>query len=272
MKREKSICVTCCFFLFAMLVLGSIPVLGTPTGHQNRDAKMVFESKYKAWQEHCKQPEIGLSSSIKPYIDNDPYREMVQLGIPVLPYMIEKIENDPYGGGRFLCALAPPNMAVALPTITKKKFHIRKTEQPPSEFRWTVEEFPDMRDMSIPPVRYKLWLRWWKEGHKQTPQCFENLYKEWQELKKQKKDKDAKAKYQQMLDLGIAALPYMTEKVEQGDTELIPAISVLTDGKVKKDTKQSECLDWWKKNREKWLIPFPETKIENDQKSIENSQ
>jgi len=32
--------------------------------------------------------------------------------------------------------------------------------------------------------------------------------------------------------------------------------------KVKKDAEQSIFLDWWEKNKRKWLVPFPETKAD----------
>jgi hypothetical protein len=61
-----------------------------------------------------------------------------------------------------------------------------------------------------------------------------------------------------MTDLGIFALPSIMVKVEQGNTELIPAISELTDGKVDKNAKKSDCLNWWKNNKQKWLMPSDE--------------
>jgi len=47
------------------------------------------------------------------------------------------------------------------------------------------------------------------------------------------------------------------EKVKQGDTELIPVISRLTDGQVEENANISQCTAWWRDNKQKWLIPFP---------------
>lgn len=168
--------------------------------------------------------------------------------MPALPYMMDKIENDPDGGGCYL--------PFAILKITKKKFHITRTQQKP--IRWTVEEFADMRDLNRPPGYYNLWLRWWKEGPKRTPQQFEKFYQEWKKLNAEGKEIEVKEKYQRMIDLGVAALPYMIEKIEKGDKELISAVSYLTGGEVKTDAKTSECVEWWKKNKEKWTIPWGE--------------
>jgi hypothetical protein len=52
-------------------------------------------------------------------------------------------------------------------------------------------------------------------------------------------------------DLGIFVLPSMVEKVEQGNIELVPAISELTGGKIDKNAKKSDCLDWLEKEQAK---------------------
>jgi hypothetical protein len=232
---------------------------------KNENLKAVFETKYKAWKDYCSQPSISLSSNTTPYINNNPYREMIKLGIPALPYMMEKIGSDP--SGHFLCAVMPHNLKTAVPMITKKKFHITQTGQKPGEFRWSVEEFPDMKELDKPPVGYKLWLRWWKEGATCTSQQFEKFYREWKDFSQEGTQTEAKAKYQRMIELGVAALPYMIEKVGQGDVELVPAISELTDSKVNKDAKPTECLNWWKENKEKWIISFPEVEPQTSAKN-----
>ena len=252
-------------FGMMVIVLCMVTISLGANSQKNDDLKAVFETKYKAWKDYCSQPSISVSSDTTRYINNDPYREMIQLGIPALPYMMEKIGSDP--SGHFLCALMPPNMKSAVPMITKKKFQITRTGQKRSEFRWTVEEFPDMKELDKRPAMNKLFLRWWKEGGRSTSQQFEKFYQEWKKLNQEGKETEAKAKYQRMIDLGVAALPYMIEKVEQGDAELVPAISELTDSKVKKDAKQSECLNWWKENKEKWLIPFPEVEPQTTAKN-----
>jgi hypothetical protein len=58
--------------------------------------------------------------------------------------------------------------------------------------------------------------------------------------------------------LGIVTLPYVIAEIEKGDAKLIPAVHQLTKGKtLKKDATQSEVLEWWRKDKEKWLISDP---------------
>jgi len=243
-------------YIFGMtIVLSMVTTLLGEEMQKIDEMEALFEKKYEAWKKYRKQQSPSPSSFRTIYMEGQPYLEMLKLGIPALPYMMKKIENDAYDGGRDLVWIVSK--------ITNKKFHITRTGQKPGGFRWTVEEFPDMNDLTSPPSRYKLWLRWWKEGKKLTAQQFEKFYQQWKKLNRQGKETEAKAKYQRVIDLGVAALPYILDKVKQGDVELVPAISVLTDNKVKKDAKQSECLDWWESNKQKWLIPFPNIKADN---------
>jgi len=176
-------------------------------------------------------------------ITTQQFNDIVELGAPALPYVFEKMKDDPI-------------LFVAVQQITKKKFHpVKLGIDPNNNSRWTVEEYSDINDVN--GVHWhKVWLRWWKEDANKTPQQFENLYQQWKTLKEEGKEIEAKEKYQRMTDLGISALPSMMEKVEQGDTNLVSAISELTEGKVNKNAKKSDCLNWWQNNKQKWLMPF----------------
>lgn len=147
-------------------------------------------------------------------------------------------------------------LGYALYRITKWKYQLRREGKKPGEYIWIVEEFPDLRQKGGLPDSRTIWLCWWKEGQTFSDQRFERLYNEWKQLRGQNKQEQAKKKYQRIIDVGIAALPKIMEKIEQGDTTLIEAVSKLTDKKVKTNAKKSECIDWWKKNKQKWLIPF----------------
>jgi hypothetical protein len=52
----------------------------------------------------------------------------------------------------------------------------------------------------------------------------------------------------------------MIEEVQQGETALIPLISRLVDRELPEDATQQQCLAWWNKNKDKWLIPFEKGK------------
>ena len=217
---------------------------GEATG---KNVKSLFEVKYSAWRDWLQENRALTPSSIidmNRLYSNEPFREIVKLGVSAIPYIIEKQQEDHILG-------------YALYQITKWKWHTTREGKDPNEWVWTVEEFPNIREKHGPPDSRKLWLRWWKEGQKLTNTRFEKFYSEWQELKSQNKDKQAKEKHRRIIDLGIAALPKIMQKIEDGDTALIQTVSKLTDKKVKPNAKKSDCIDWLKSNKEKWVISFP---------------
>lgn len=113
-------------------------------------------------------------------------------------------------------------------------------------------EYKEMSDVQF-------WSDWWQKGSKFSKQRFDVTYSKWKNEKENNRPKYVvRTHFLKMIDLGIPVLPLMVEKVRLGETDFIPAISRLTDGKLKKDATQAECLDWWSKNKQKWLIPFGE--------------
>ena len=216
------------------------------------DAKSEFEEKYQAWLRYSSE-KASVRSEIdaEMLFDNRAFRGIVKLGIPIIPFVVEKQQQDHLLG-------------YALHKITKLKLHTHRLGKDPNEWVWTVEEFPDIREKQGPPDSRTLWLRWWREGRSLTDRRFASLYLEWEELKRQKADEEAERVYRRMIDLGVAALPNMMQKVELGGTDLIPAISELTDGKVQKKATASACLAWWERNRKNWTIRFPECSDEEN--------
>jgi hypothetical protein len=57
-----------------------------------KEIKERFESLYAEWEEVIKDPHIQISSRPQDYIDNEPYRKIVNLGKDTLPFVLEKIE------------------------------------------------------------------------------------------------------------------------------------------------------------------------------------
>ena len=142
----------------------------------------------------------------------------------------------------------------ALLKITKMKF---KYESLPG--RWCrYEEFPELGVMHVRGSLERVWLHWWKIEPEFTQKRFEKFHLDWKQAKTEDPNIPRLHPYlqNQMLKAGIPALPYLIEKVKSGDIELITTISQLTKGKLKKTATKEECLEWWKKNKQKWLIPF----------------
>jgi len=105
----------------------------------------------------------------------------------------------------------------------------------------------------------QFWSDWRQKGPQFTEQRFDTIYSKWKNEKETGRPTYVVRKqFLKMVDLGIPALPFMIEKVQQDETDLIPAISILTGGKLKDTSTRAECLNWWNKNKQKWLIPFGE--------------
>ncbi|HRT51428.1 MAG TPA: hypothetical protein P5279_13110 [Anaerohalosphaeraceae bacterium] len=86
----------------------------------------------------------------------------------------------------------------------------------------------------------KVWQHWFKVGGERVRQQLESQYTSWKESKEGPLRADESNKRWAMSKAGIAALPFLVEKVIAGDTELIEQISVLTQGEVNKDASSED--------------------------------
>jgi hypothetical protein len=213
---------------------------------QTAALRALFDEKYEAWQEYCRQPEVwSRSRGGGQFVQNEPFREIIKMGIPILPLLIEKVETSPLEG-RLL--------HFALTDITKKKFHVNQ-EEIDGQLLWVAEEFPDIPPGRSHPDTNLLWSRWWREQVHFTPEQFESLYEKW---KNPERPEMAEKHYAKLIDLGIAALPTMVQKVAAGDAGLVPAIAELTEEAIAPTAQPAQCLEWWEQERDKWSIPLPE--------------
>jgi len=136
--------------------------------------------------------------------------------------------------------------------MTKVEFNLKYSRE---DRAYTVREFPELGkiDSSL-----KVWRHWLNIGKKYTEDEFQKQYSQWHTVKQTHSEEKAaiKNEYRKMLKFGVASLPLMIEKISQGELALIPAVSELTNRNLKEDATQDECLQWWKKNKQRWLIPF----------------
>jgi len=136
--------------------------------------------------------------------------------------------------------------------MTKVEFNLKYSRE---DRAYTVREFPELGkiDSSL-----KVWRHWLNIGKKYTEDEFQKQYSQWHTVKQTRSEEKAaiKNEYRKMLKFGVASLPLMIEKISQGELALIPAVSELTNRNLKEDATQDECLQWWKKNKQRWLIPF----------------
>jgi len=245
--------------LLMFLVTSGRPLAVTQAQSPEDSLRALFEARHQAWLEYCRQPEVLLRSSGKAFVNNEPFQDIIRLGIDAIPLLMERIQDAPIEG-RLL--------HYALTAITKTKFHVRQ-DTVAGTILWTVEEFPDIPPATNHPDTNLLWLRWWQQGIAGTPQEFQRFYDDWKTLEQSER---RAASLSRMVDLGVAALPLMMTRVAAGDSALIPAISQVTDEAVAPDVSIEECLAWWETEKQRWTLRPPARVDPTDQKSTEETQ
>ena len=215
-------------FLIAFLIICLIRPL-----HAQQNIDNIFEAKYQAWIEFCSSAGVKFLSHAGPTFTCNEFKEIVKLGLPALPYIAKKLEQDHL-------------LWKAIEDIAKVKIrgiYDKKTSE---------VVFPDFPEVKQGEDHY---LYWWKEGHKLTKIKFDELYSKWKKAK-EINDVDSEKYYQSMINLGLPVIPFMISKINDGDIEFVAAISQLTDGELKNDTSPLACRDWWNNNKERWTIIF----------------
>ena len=235
-------------WFLTLVVLSGFCMFFAPTGSAaDPQLEAVFERTYEAWKTSVRTSELRRSSGPGLYTSNE-YNDIVALGVPAVPLMVRKMEIEPEGH----------HLRQALRRITKWKIQWGRERSAAGYSVWTAEDFPELRGENRPPSTREIWRYWWKEGRFQTLKLFEEMYYEYHKFKAQNNDPEAAQKFQRIKDLGIPALPAIVEKVRLGDESLIPAITYLTDGAVKQDTKCEDAAKWWEENKAKWTLPGPD--------------
>ena len=201
---------------FLVTELGRRPVATAESAEA--DLQAVFEQKYQAWLDYIKQPDICFSSRIDPYIANSQFKEIVALGVPALPLIMEKVENE--RGLTYAC------MSHAASRILKRK-------------NWKEG-----------------WVReWWKTGRLDIPKEFDTSFGNWQDAQARGDSHKAASALANLEGIGVLGLPLLVDKVAAGKAELISLISRLTDGAVKVEASTEQVLSWWAGNKAKWALP-----------------
>ncbi|MDD3928103.1 MAG: hypothetical protein PHT33_15780 [bacterium] len=194
-----------------------------------------FEAKYAAWKEYISQHRIIVQSTAKERIDNPFFRSIVEMGSEALPYIAVKMEQEKEAD----------LLWQAMVKIAKVKINSAYDK---TNNRMIFPDYPDLKPTE------NVYLCWWREGRFKTGDKFGDLYNNWKTLKSEKKDKEAKELYEQIVNLGIPALPYLVEKVES-DPEFAMAISRLTGTELPANIRVEECKQWWEKNKQKFELP-----------------
>ena len=194
------------------------------------ETRKEFEGRYLKWCEKLKQIGTFLSDegeSLKEFTD------ILELGVKALPILVERMRQD--------CRLSH-----AITMI--------------SGWRLIPGEMEQKRIYGgIAASNY--YSEWWQNGQAGIKKLFDERYVAWKSAKTKAMKKDADQLLKTLDSLGVAAFPYFFEKIGNNDLEFIPVVSRLSKHAIKPDATIQECLAWWKKNKEEWMIPFPDNRV-----------
>lgn len=250
------------FLIMAVWTNAIICPVATSASEVTDEQRTEFLERYEAWQDHVntvreqlqeKSGEAAMRSDRFPaeVYDSEHFREIVDMGPAVLPAIFEQMRNG-----------MPLDQRI-LHRITKWDYSIQVERKASGESVWTCESLPGFKLVSRTFGGRELWLYWWGEGATtEIPISFENLYSQWRILREEQKEKEAAKKFVQLKALGIAVLPYAFEKIQDGETVLIPLVSYLTDNAILENENRANAQRWWQENKEDWLISFPESQRE----------
>lgn len=125
------------------------------------------------------------------------------------------------------------------------------------EKKWLFNDYPDY--VYYPPGLHAnkkdnkidtIWIYWWNEGRKLTSEIFKRKHEAYIAVKKSGKEDAAKKAYITLQNMGIIILPNLLEKIESGESDLIPMFNHLSNQKDLRNT--ADCRKWWENNEEKY--------------------
>lgn len=212
-----------------------------------RDAlRAAFEDHYEKWKDHCHRTRF--SSRIEDYLDSPDYRALVRLGPQALAFVVQKAQQDP-----------------EFDWIGWVWTGITRISGDPSVYPWAGESLVSI--WKAGPWRFekrfeKLWQRWKELRAKgETVLWTETtvLYPEIYSTRVQQQLTELGKTYKQLAALGITILPSVIQRLEEGDTDALYLLRRITrEAPAVGPEAREPCLAWWEKNKQRWLIPWPE--------------
>jgi len=215
--------------------------------YSRENINVDFEKEYQNWLALINMPEIYLSSISTLRTDNDEFRKIIQLGLPVVPLLINKIKQKSVNS-QWLPFAVVSILKMKIDTIFNKNLN-----------KFIYIDYPNFDN------KENFILYWWDEGRKETSSIFNKYCAVYEAAVKENGKDVSKELLMKIKGLGIDALPYIVEKMKGGYEYLIPVFIDLTTVKdseknLKETSTKEECFKWWEENKEDWLLPPPESK------------
>jgi len=196
------------------------------------DLRAEFDRRYEAWKHSQKQPQRSFFASLTKEL-----YDLIELGRPALPYLIEKLENKP-----------DEDFMLVYPVLvlTQKLLTMEELEQ-----LIKIYGSPDSK------VSARAYAKWWKTGRLRSSERFSKYYHAWKRAKQRGDKSTADENFMDIRRLGLDVLPQVMDKIRQGDEGLIPIVSIWTSYQLKEGASLKECLAWWEAHGQEYLLPPP---------------
>ncbi len=242
--------------MIGALGLMALSTIATPVCSDDGKVAKAFDAAYTEWCDLIRQ---FAWSDNEHYTMNEPFRTIVALGPPAVPYIVAKL-NAP--DGHFLI--------FALSSITAKRFS-------PAELAGRQSN----------QAVAALWLDWWRGGTGGVKTAFGQAVAKWRANKagnprlwteevsydtatgtlmlKETPVSPAGEAYLATQYQGIAVLPYLAEQFRAGNDDFADIALTIAGHQptLPQDTpptaaiKAKAFLSWWEQNKQDWLIPWP---------------
>lgn len=99
-------------FLVLLVIVSQLLIIGSCITNEEKTSEMKKEKLYERdevikvklnklyaeWRDYIAQPSVKASSLSKDYINCKPYKEIIGMGSPVIPYIIDKMEKAKLSG------------------------------------------------------------------------------------------------------------------------------------------------------------------------------
>ena len=77
-------------WLFILVAMVSSPPCAQEVESTPDSTRALFQEKHQAWLQYCQRPEVWRHSRGDVFVNNEPFREIIRLGIPALPCLMER--------------------------------------------------------------------------------------------------------------------------------------------------------------------------------------
>jgi len=231
-----------------------------------QQVRAEFERRYHAWRESLRQMRVeeylAHGDPLLTKATARPYWQMMELGLPALPYIMQKMEAGDWW------------LARGVYVIAKRRFH--------------RSEYSNPADYGDAHTKADMLLAWWQRGEEGPQRRFQQLYAKWRQVKTpggtvlwtaetllydhrgeltspraRMEFTEAGEVYDAIQCLGIAALPHIVKTLQQGHADLLAIAVKLTDGagglgEPTRPPEIQEFLRWWEANKQRYAIPWPD--------------